>query len=112
MFQMVRLVKVSFDKIKLNLLSLPLQVVMILYTLLLLEFAYRYLKDLPVRRVDPLAWTRKAKAAAEAFLPGERPVLAPREEERARLMLVGLLGATVLIFVRSIYRTVSSFTLE
>jgi len=84
---------------------------MIFYTLLLLEFAYRYVLDLPVRRIDPLAWTKKAKAEAAAFSPGERPALDPKEERRARLMLVGLLGATVLIFVRSIYRTVSVFSL-
>lgn len=72
--------------------------VMILYTLLLFSFVYRYFhrkpaKQFRLRRTQP-------------FMEVPAGSVAPEVERKAKILLAAMLFSTLLIFIRSIYRTV------
>lgn len=85
---------------------------MVAYTILFTDFCIHYLYDKPVTRWYPFGWaqsiTRKLRrrrsvspsSASTQVEPNEKPVLSPRAEKRARIMLAGLAGSTILIFIR------------
>ena len=99
---------------------------MLVFTAILIEFAYRYSKDKPVRQLRSLhPWAsctgrrRERKAQQAAANGGFCNVMAdstsngpgvygPQAERSVRLMLISLCVSTFFIFVRSVYRYVLS----
>ncbi|KAL7412248.1 RTA1 like protein-domain-containing protein [Mrakia frigida] len=83
-------------------------VVMVGFSALFVEFVWRYLIDRPVDQVHPFAWSRKARevVAVDKTFAVRTFTISTTNEKRARLMLGALAGATFMIFIRSIYRTV------
>lgn len=101
---------------------------MVIFTAILLEFAWRYSKDKPVKQIRSLhPWAsctrrrrerkaRKAAAASDSFDPmtsnetiDGAGIHGTQGERNVRLMLIGLCVSTFFIFVRSVYRCVRSF---
>jgi hypothetical protein len=104
----------------------PRQVIMLIFTATLIEFAYRYKTDKPVKQLRSLhPWAscirrrreRKARKAGATdgisdAMPDETTaadgpgIHSPQGERNVRLMLIGLCISTFFIFVRSVYRCV------
>ena len=77
-------------------------VIMVLYSLVFAEFGFRYLKNAPVQR--QLGFRRKGSIRSVPFNEkGSRPRAAIR---RCEILLAAMVFSTLLIFVRSVYRTV------
>jgi len=74
-------------------------VVMIAYSAILLEFVVRYLSQRPVGRQFRLRRTKENAFVA----PGS---VEPADERKLKVLIAAMVFSTLLIFVRSIYRTV------
>ena len=77
-------------------------VIMVLYSLVFAEFVLRYLKNAPVQR--KIGFRRKGNnRRVPSIEKGSRP---RADVRRCEVLLAAMIVSTVLIFVRSVYRTV------
>jgi hypothetical protein len=88
-------------------------VIMISYSWLLIEFAWRFLKQRPTTQVHPFAWLarrRNAHHRAVSSSSSQHTTVEPEQADdyltrtQGKLLLVGLAFSTLLVFVRSVYR--------
>ncbi|EIN12984.1 RTA1-like protein [Punctularia strigosozonata HHB-11173 SS5] len=77
-----------------------------IYTLLAAEFLLRVLRDRPIRAAPPVPVVLEklpSDSSVRGFLP---TVQQPKLYGKLRLMVIGLCISTVVIYIRSIYRTI------
>lgn len=73
-------------------------VIMVAYSILLAEFVVRYFLDKPVKPFR--IWKTKPAMAVP------KGVVSANDERKAKIMIGAMVFSTILIFIRSIYRTV------
>lgn len=73
-------------------------VIMVAYSILLTEFVIRYFFDKPVKPFR--IWKTKPAMAVP------KGVVSASDERRAKILIGAMVFSTILIFIRSIYRTV------
>jgi len=73
-------------------------VIMVAYSLLLAEFVYRFFADKPVKPFR--IWKTKPAMAVP------KGVVGPADVRKARILIIAMVFSTILIFIRSIYRTI------
>ena len=77
-------------------------VIMILYSFVFLGFVLRYLRNAPVKR--QIAFRRKRNNHGVPFVAkGSRP---RADVRKCELLLAAMIFSTIMIFIRSVYRTV------
>jgi hypothetical protein len=86
------------------------------FTLLLVSFTFNYLRRKPVRQITPFSFIVRPIRARRAAKRGGPPAsheeekkaeLGVQEKKKVELQLIGLVGTTLFIFIRSIYRSES-----
>jgi hypothetical protein len=73
-----------------------------MYTCLAAEFLLRFIKDKPIRPAEPMPVSATSDSE-KGFLP---TVNRQKLQGKLRKMVIGLCISTVVIFIRSVYRTI------